>query len=86
MRDTLGRREVAILGYGCRLPGAENPEAFWRLLEDGRCAIGRIPDDRWDSSAFLSAERGAPGSSVMLPAVQTVRSATSCGKRSCKRW
>ncbi|NUT51114.1 MAG: acyltransferase domain-containing protein, partial [Saccharothrix sp.] len=31
----------------CRLPGAPDPAAFWRLLRDGRDAIGEAPADRW---------------------------------------
>ncbi|HEV7655224.1 MAG TPA: amino acid adenylation domain-containing protein [Mycobacteriales bacterium] len=26
---------VAVIGIGCRFPGADGPEAFWRLLRDG---------------------------------------------------
>ncbi|BAX92484.1 type I polyketide synthase [Mycobacterium shigaense] len=28
--------DVAIIGLACRLPGAANPRAFWRLVRDGR--------------------------------------------------
>ncbi|MDJ0714931.1 MAG: hybrid fatty acyl-AMP ligase/type I polyketide synthase [Prochloraceae cyanobacterium] len=31
--------EIAIIGMGCRFPGANNPEEFWRLLRDGKDAI-----------------------------------------------
>ncbi|WP_218160453.1 type I polyketide synthase [Amycolatopsis marina] len=40
---------VAVIGLGCRLPGGvEGPEAFWRLLTEGRDAIGEVPPGRWD--------------------------------------
>ncbi|MER6313870.1 SDR family NAD(P)-dependent oxidoreductase [Streptomyces sp. NPDC001581] len=38
---------IAIIGMGCRFPGADGPEAFWNLLENGVDAIGRIPDERF---------------------------------------
>ncbi|HEV7456869.1 MAG TPA: SDR family NAD(P)-dependent oxidoreductase [Roseococcus sp.] len=51
---------VAILGLACRFPGAEGPEAFWRLLEEGRDAITRIPPDRWDADALHDPDPDAP--------------------------
>lgn len=38
--------QVAIVAIGCRFPGAENPEAYWRLLSEGIDAIEPIPSDR----------------------------------------
>jgi acyl transferase domain-containing protein/SAM-dependent methyltransferase/acyl carrier protein len=38
---------IAIIGMSSRFPGADGPDAFWRLLEDGRSAIGPLPADRW---------------------------------------
>jgi acyl-CoA synthetase (AMP-forming)/AMP-acid ligase II/3-oxoacyl-(acyl-carrier-protein) synthase/acyl carrier protein len=32
-------RDIAIIGMGCRFPGALNPEEFWRLLREGRDAV-----------------------------------------------
>ncbi|MFJ9785948.1 type I polyketide synthase [Amycolatopsis sp. NPDC101161] len=40
---------VAVVGLSCRLPGADGPEAFWRLLTDGRSAITEVPANRWDA-------------------------------------
>ncbi len=45
-----GKRErepIAIVGIGCRFPGARGPVAFWNLLCDGVEAIGEVPDARW---------------------------------------
>ncbi|MCY9782445.1 SDR family NAD(P)-dependent oxidoreductase [Nocardiopsis sp. EMB25] len=35
---------VAVVGVACRLPGASTPEAFWRLLCEGRESITRPPE------------------------------------------
>ncbi|XXY48792.1 amino acid adenylation domain-containing protein [Sorangium sp. So ce269] len=42
-----GRQEpVAIVGIGCRFPGASGPEAFWELLQEGGDAIRELPPER----------------------------------------
>ncbi|SBT43435.1 type I polyketide synthase [Micromonospora narathiwatensis] len=38
---------VAVVGLACRLPGAADPGAFWRLLSAGTSALGEVPPDRW---------------------------------------
>jgi acyl-CoA synthetase (AMP-forming)/AMP-acid ligase II/3-oxoacyl-(acyl-carrier-protein) synthase/acyl carrier protein len=38
---------IAIIGVGCRFPGAGGTEAFWRLLHDGIDAVGPPPAGRW---------------------------------------
>jgi acyl transferase domain-containing protein/acyl carrier protein len=43
---------IAIIGMGCRFPGGENPEAFWRLLSEGGDSIVLVPQDRWDAEEF----------------------------------
>ncbi|MFR0356207.1 aminotransferase class I/II-fold pyridoxal phosphate-dependent enzyme [Streptomyces sediminimaris] len=40
---------VAIVGIGCRFPGAPDADSFWRLLMDGRDAITEVPGSRWDA-------------------------------------
>lgn len=54
---------IAIVGLGCRLPGADNPQAFWQLLCEGRDAIREVPQERWDVEAFYDADPGATGKS-----------------------
>lgn len=39
---------VAIVGLGCRLPGATGPAEFWDLLLEGRDAVGEVPEGRWE--------------------------------------
>ncbi|MEC3998182.1 polyketide synthase [Actinacidiphila sp. DG2A-62] len=41
-----GGEPVAVIGMACRLPGADGPEAYWRLLSEGRDAVGDAPADR----------------------------------------
>ncbi|MFI6482206.1 type I polyketide synthase [Nonomuraea sp. NPDC050663] len=46
-QDRPGRPEpVAIVGIGCRVPGAAGPEAFWRLLSEGVDAVVPVPRER----------------------------------------
>src|SRR5581483_4859781 len=42
------REPIAIIGIGCRFPGADGPEAFWQLLCAGGDAIREVPADRRD--------------------------------------
>jgi acyl transferase domain-containing protein/acyl carrier protein len=51
---------IAIVGIGCRVPGAEGPEGFWRLLAEGVDAIGEVPADRWDADAFYDPDTAVP--------------------------
>ncbi|MEU0149427.1 SDR family NAD(P)-dependent oxidoreductase [Streptomyces sp. NPDC006288] len=37
---------VAIVGLSCRLPGAADPDAFWRLLCGEECAVTQVPAGR----------------------------------------
>ncbi|KAH1802323.1 hypothetical protein KXX36_006514 [Aspergillus fumigatus] len=41
--------KLAIVGMACRLPGGANdPELFWELLEQGRDTLTTVPPDRFD--------------------------------------
>jgi acyl transferase domain-containing protein/acyl-CoA synthetase (AMP-forming)/AMP-acid ligase II/acyl carrier protein len=52
---------VAVIGIGCRFPGAEGPAEFWRLLRDGVDAISEVPADRWNVEEFYSDDTEKPG-------------------------
>ncbi|MFN2255392.1 MAG: type I polyketide synthase, partial [Candidatus Promineifilaceae bacterium] len=43
---------IAVIGMGCRLPGAPDCESFWRLLQEGVDAIAKVPCDRWDAKGY----------------------------------
>ncbi|MDB5362897.1 MAG: putative fatty acid synthase transrane protein [Rhodospirillales bacterium] len=52
---------VAVIGAACRLPGAENEAEFWRLLDEGRCAVGALPEGRWRPERYLHPRVSEPG-------------------------
>jgi myxalamid-type polyketide synthase MxaE and MxaD len=52
---------VAIIGLGCRFPGANDPRAFWQFLRDGGDAIRGVPADRFDQQAFYDPDPATPG-------------------------
>jgi acyl transferase domain-containing protein/SAM-dependent methyltransferase/NAD(P)-dependent dehydrogenase (short-subunit alcohol dehydrogenase family) len=56
-----GFTPVAVVGVGCRFPGADGPDAFWRLLRDGVDAIREVPPDRWSADAYYDPDPEAPG-------------------------
>jgi acyl transferase domain-containing protein/NADPH:quinone reductase-like Zn-dependent oxidoreductase/short-subunit dehydrogenase/acyl carrier protein len=55
------REPVAIIGIGCRVPGADDPQKFWEGMLEGRDAIGPIPADRWNVEALYDADPDVPG-------------------------
>ncbi|MGH2854965.1 MAG: polyketide synthase, partial [Solirubrobacteraceae bacterium] len=55
------RSAIAIIGIACRLPGAPDPAAFWRLLREGASAISRVPAERWEVERSIAAGELAPG-------------------------
>jgi acyl transferase domain-containing protein len=53
---------IAIVGMSCRFPGgADRPDAYWKLLKEGKSGIKEIPSDRWDVDAYYDADVNAPG-------------------------
>jgi acyl transferase domain-containing protein/NADPH:quinone reductase-like Zn-dependent oxidoreductase/SAM-dependent methyltransferase/acyl carrier protein len=56
---------IAVIGIGCRFPGGvSDTESFWKLLVEGREAVGEVPPDRWNVDRFFDAELGLPGKSI----------------------
>lgn len=53
---------AAIVGIGCRFPGGANsPDAFWRILDEGSDAVSEVPADRWNADALYDPDPDCPG-------------------------
>jgi acyl transferase domain-containing protein len=52
---------IAIIGMGCRFPGAADLDAFWQLMCSGGDAIREIPKDRFDVDAVYDEEPATTG-------------------------
>ncbi|MBN1590974.1 MAG: polyketide synthase [Pirellulales bacterium] len=57
------RIPLAIVGMGCRLPGADNLEQFWEMLVADRSAVDDLPSDRFDPELYYDPEKGSRGKS-----------------------
>ncbi len=52
---------IAVIGAGCRVPGADDPGAFWQLLVEGRDEVTPTPRERWDPDAYYDPNPDTPG-------------------------
>ncbi len=55
---------IAIIGIGCRFPGADNAHAFWQLLRDGVDTIREVPAERFNVNDYFASDPAAPGKMV----------------------
>ena len=59
--EQAARAPIAVVGIGCRVPGANGPDAFWRLLDNGVDATRPVPEDRWDHDRFFDPDPDSEG-------------------------
>lgn len=52
--------QIAIIGVGCKFPGANNLEEYWRVLKNGENRVVDIPEERWSSKAYFDPNPTAP--------------------------
>ncbi len=53
---------IAVIGMSCRFPGGSNdPDSFWKLLEEGRSGVIEVPSARWDIDAYYDPDPDAAG-------------------------
>ncbi|MBB4730094.1 non-ribosomal peptide synthetase, partial [Xanthomonas arboricola] len=55
------RDDIAIIGMSGRYPGADDLDAFWHNLREGRDTVDEVPAERWDHFRYLDDERGSIG-------------------------
>ncbi|MBB4952061.1 amino acid adenylation domain-containing protein [Agrobacterium vitis] len=55
--------DIAVIGIAGRYPLADDLDAFWRNLLEGRNCITEIPPERWDANEDFDPERGKIGKS-----------------------
>ncbi len=53
-------QDIAIIGMACKIPGADNLEQYWDLLDAGRSVIQDVPDDRWFNQHYFEAKGNSP--------------------------
>ncbi len=58
--ENTGPEPIAIIGIGCRLPGASNATELWTRLLEGWSAIIEVPPHRWEHSLYWDADHNAP--------------------------
>lgn len=52
--ESARREPIAIIGMSCRFPGgADSPETYWQLLQEGRDVVTLVPSERWDTSKYV---------------------------------
>ncbi len=55
---------IAIIGLSGEFPGANNLDAFWQMLVDGKEGITEVPATRWDVNAYYDSDPNAPGKMI----------------------
>ncbi|MGW3453150.1 SDR family NAD(P)-dependent oxidoreductase [Streptomyces albidoflavus] len=59
-----GLVDIAVIGISGAFPQAENVDAFWRNILDGRDCISEVPSSRWPVEKFYDERPGVPGKSA----------------------
>ncbi|MET9258854.1 aminotransferase class I/II-fold pyridoxal phosphate-dependent enzyme [Amycolatopsis sp. NPDC004079] len=52
--ESENNQDIAVVGMGCRFPGARNVNEYWDLLSEPKPQFRRVPDSRWRREAFYN--------------------------------
>ncbi|MDA8634454.1 polyketide synthase, partial [Verrucomicrobiales bacterium] len=59
------REPLAIVGIGCRLPGAvHGPDSFWQMMVEERSGIVPVPPNRWNRERWYHENVEIPGKMI----------------------
>ncbi|HRL22438.1 MAG TPA: polyketide synthase, partial [Alcaligenes sp.] len=62
LQDQESHREpIAIVGAGCRFPGAQDVQAYWRFLERSGDGVREIPPERWNIDEYFDSDPSKKG-------------------------
>src|SRR5918995_4671235 len=56
---------IAIIGMGCRFPGANCPSEYWDVLWSGCSMMRDVPSERWNPDRFYDPDPARPGTSYV---------------------
>lgn len=59
---------IVIVGVGCKFPGADDLDEFWRVLSEGENHVIEIPRERWNNNAFYHQDPNEPGKTYVTRA------------------
>ncbi|EPH43452.1 hypothetical protein STRAU_3486 [Streptomyces aurantiacus JA 4570] len=59
-----GLVDIAVIGMSGAFPKAQDLDAFWRNILDGRDCISEVPPSRWPVETFYDERPGVPGKSA----------------------
>ncbi len=54
-------QRIAVIGLSARYAGAGSPDALWRLLAEGTCAVTEVPPNRWRPEDYYDPDPRTPG-------------------------
>ncbi|MBU1169725.1 MAG: acyltransferase domain-containing protein, partial [Proteobacteria bacterium] len=57
--DSLIYDDIAVIGMGCILPDAPNPDVLWENILSGRYSIRDMPEDRMDPALYVDTDKQA---------------------------
>jgi 8-amino-7-oxononanoate synthase len=52
--------DIAIVGLGCKFPGARDPLGYWELIRSGTVTFRPIPPSRWEHGLFFDPSTRIP--------------------------